>query len=296
MKPHLCLGTVQFGLPYGITNVEGQVPELEVGNILSTASKLGIDMLDTAQAYGKAQSIVGRNFPPNHSFKVISKLSSQRQQSFSSHDIDRWEKDLLSCCEQLGIKSLDTLLLHSSDDLRKTGSKFLEDWLLGLRERGLVKRLGVSIYTCEDLDEVNNELLDLVQLPLSLYDQRLLNDGTISSLRESGIAIHARSVYLQGLLLQPLQRWPSWASEEIRQHHKALVDLGQQRACGLLDLALGFIKDQTVLEGVVIGVCNMKQLLDLHVSWNLPSPWKQIEWQSWAFAGSDSLDPRNWPR
>ena len=294
--PHLCLGTAQFGLSYGITNAEGQVSELEVGKILSSASRIGINMLDTAQAYGNAQSVVGRNFPPNHSFKVVTKLSSQPQKSFSVRDIDRWEKDLLAWFEQLGIKSLDALLLHSSADLRKSGAEFLEDWLLGLRDRGLVKRLGVSIYTHADLDKVNNELLDLVQLPLSLYDQRLLNDGTITSLRENGIAIHARSVYMQGLLLQSPQRWPDWASDEIRQHHKALVNLSEKKDCRLIDLALGFIKHQTVLEGVVVGVCNLKELLDLQASWKSSSPWEQLEWQKWSFACSDCLDPRNWPR
>ena len=296
MTPKLCLGTAQFGLPYGITNEDGQVPELVVGEILSGASICGINMLDTAQAYGDAQTIVGRNLPPNHSFQVVTKLASQQQQSFSACDIDLWEKDLLVCREQLGINSFDALLLHSSDDLRKRGSEFLEDWLLGLRDRGLVKRLGVSIYTCADLDEVNYEILDLVQLPLSVYDQRLLNDGTITSLSERGISIHARSIYLQGLLLQPLQRWPSWATKEMREHHKALINLSRQKNCRLIDLALGFIKDQILVERVVIGVCNVKELSDLHSSWNSPSPWNQEEWQRWAFSGSDSLDPRNWPK
>ena len=68
--------------PYGIFNEDGRVPELVVGEILSGASICGINMLDTAQAYGDAQTIVGRNLPPNHSFQVVTKLASQQQQSF----------------------------------------------------------------------------------------------------------------------------------------------------------------------------------------------------------------------
>ena len=126
----------------------------------------------------------------------------------------------------------------------------------------------MSIYTCADLDEVNYEMFDLVQLPLSVYDQRLLNDGTITSLSERGISIHARSIYLQGFL-QPLQRWPSWLPKKCAST-KALINLSRQKNCRLIDLALGFIKDQILVERVVIGVCNVKELrfffLELTVS------------------------------
>ena len=82
----------------------------------------------------------------------------------------------------------------------------------------------------------------------------------------------------------------------MRLHHKAFVNLSEQKGCRPIDLALGFIKCQTLLEGVVVGVCNQKELLDLYSSWNSPSPWDQKEWQKWAFSGSDYLDPRNWPK
>ena len=123
----------------------------------------------------------------------------------------------------------------------------MEDWLLGLRDRGLVKRLGVSIYTRADLDEVNYEILDLVQLPLSVYDQRLLNDGTIASL--SGVEfLFTQEVYILRIASSASQRWPSWATKEMREHHKALINLSRQKNCRLIDLALGFIKDQILVK------------------------------------------------
>lgn len=296
MKPELCLGTAQFGLAYGITNEKGQVPEAEVAQLLSQVSADGIRWLDTAQAYGNAETVLGRNLPAGHGFRVISKLPAQSQPAFTAQDAAAWEQGFHRSCERLGLKRLDGLLLHAPADLRKPGSTYLEEWLLGLRNRGLVQRLGVSIYTAGDLEGVNQELLDLVQLPLSLFDQRLLQDGTVARLRASRTAIHARSLYLQGLLLSPAEHWPSWMSHEARKHQQALEDLARDRNCRLIDLALGFAKAQPDLEAVVLGLCSVGELRELQTAWASPSPWKGGEWETWALTDPVSLDPRCWPR
>lgn len=295
MKPELCLGTAQFGLAYGITNAAGQVPEAEVAELLSQASADGIRWLDTAQAYGNAEAVLGRNLPAGHGFRVISKLPAQPQPAFTAQDAAAWEHEFSCSCERLGLKSLDALLLHAPVDLRKPGASYMEEWLLGLRKRGVVKRLGMSIYKADDLEGVNPELLDLVQLPLCLYDQRLLQDGTVTNLRAQGTAIHGRSVYLQGLLLTPAIEWPNWVSSEMRNHHKNLEALAQKRNCRLIDLALSFAKAQTELEAVVVGLCSVKELAELEGAWAMVSPWQEKEWQDWGLQDTDSLDPRSWP-
>ena len=295
MKPALCLGTAQFGLNYGVTNANGQVPEAGVAQLLNKASASGIRWLDTAQAYGDAEAVLGRNLPARHEFQIISKLAAQSQSSFTALDAVAWEEEFRLSCEQLGLESLDALLLHAPVDLIKPGATYLEKWLLGLRNQGLVKRLGVSIYTRKDLEKVNPELLDLVQLPLSLFDQRLLQDGTVSNLRARGTVIHARSLYLQGLLLTPAIEWPNWVSSEMRNHHKNLEKLAQKRNCRLIDLALGFAKAQTDLEAVVVGLCSMEELAELEEAWAMGSPWQEQEWQTWGLHDTESLDPRIWP-
>jgi aryl-alcohol dehydrogenase-like predicted oxidoreductase len=194
------------------------------------------------------------------------------------------------------VHSLEALLLHAPADLAKPGGHHLEAWLVSLRERGLVQRLGVSIYAAEDLDGVNPALLDLVQLPLSLYDQRLLHNGTLALLRASGTAIHARSLYLQGLLLTPAERWPRWVSPEVRAHQQALEELATQRGCRLIDLALGFAREQQDLEAVVLGVCSVRELSELLEAWSGCSPWQEGEWRTFALHSPDTLDPRSWPR
>ena len=296
MTPQLCLGTAQFGLTYGITNAAGQVAEAEVGQILTQAEALGIRWLDTAQAYGNAETVLGRQLPAPHRFRLISKLPAQPQPVFSARDADAWEQAFLSSCQRLGADNLEALLLHAPADLRKSGGQHLEAWLLGLRERGLVQRLGVSIYTAEDLEGVNPALLDLVQLPLSLFDQRLLHNGTVARLRAQGTAIHARSLYLQGLLLTPSSQWPSWVSSAAREHQRALEALAQQTGCRLIDLALGFAREQADLEAVVLGLCSVQELRALQAAWTVALPWQVIEWRSWALQDPGILDPRRWPR
>ncbi len=296
MTPQLCLGTAQFGLAYGITNTNGQVSEVEVKQLLFEANKAGICWLDTAQAYGNAESVVGRQLPNAHGFHFISKLPAQPQQMFTTQDVEAWDQAFHKSCQRLGVCGLDALLLHSPADLAKPGGQYLEDWLLGLRERGLVQRLGVSIYEAEDLDGVNPALLDLVQVPLSLYDQRLLQNGTVARLRSAGTVIHARSVYLQGLLLTPSAQWPQWVSPEVRDRHQALEALAKQRNCRLIDLALDFARQQQDLEAIVLGVCNFRQLAELQQAWAAISTWQEKEWQRWALQDPSILDPRCWPR
>jgi aryl-alcohol dehydrogenase-like predicted oxidoreductase len=296
MTPQLCLGTAQFGLPYGITNAAGQVSEPEVLALLAEAAAADLTMLDTAQAYGDAEAVIGRTLPPGHPFRLISKLPAQSQSAFTSDDCLVWDQAFERSCVRLGQPCLDALLLHSPADLRKPGGEHLREWLISLRQRGLVRRLGVSIYGSADLVGVRPDLLDLVQLPLSLYDQRLLIDGTITRLRDQGCAVHARSLYLQGLLLSPPASWPAWVDPAARAHHARLECLAADRGSTLLECALGFARAQVVLEAVVLGICSRLELQQLLRAWGRISPWKEGEWRTWALPDAGILDPRHWPR
>jgi aryl-alcohol dehydrogenase-like predicted oxidoreductase len=296
MAPRLCLGTAQFGLPYGITNAAGQVAEPEVRVLLAEAAAAGLTLLDTAQAYGDAEAVLGRTLPSGHAFRLISKLPAQSQPTFTADDRVAWDQAFERSCLRLGEPCLDALLLHSAADLRKPGGEHLREWLLSLRQRGLVRRLGVSIYGSADLGGVPSDLLDLVQLPLSLYDQRLLVDGTITRLRDQGCAVHARSLYLQGLLLSPSSSWPAWVDPVAREHHDRLEHLAAKRGFSLLECALGFAYAQVDLEAVVLGLCSRLELQQLLQAWGRISPWQEGEWRTWALPDAGILDPRHWPR
>ena len=129
-RPRLCLGTVQFGLRYGITNSSGQVSEIEVGRILRMAEQSNVGWLDTAQAYGNAEGVLGRQLPQGHQMRLISKLPAQAAQEFIEQDVNAWESGFARSCHRLGCSTLDTFLLHQPSDLLKPGGCILEAWLL----------------------------------------------------------------------------------------------------------------------------------------------------------------------
>ena len=202
MAPNLCLGTVQFGLPYGITNQTGQVTQDEVKRIIELCERYQIRSFDTAQAYGDAEKILGDNLLLDVPYQITSKLSSLT-------DPKTWENSFQLTLQRLQVDSLNTFLLHSPSKFPSELVLELFSWLDTLRTRGYVQRIGVSIYSASDL--VSLDQIQVVQLPLSLYDQRLLHDGTIDTLSRAHISICARSIFLQGLILKQSEHWPNFS-------------------------------------------------------------------------------------
>lgn len=296
MTKELSIGTAQFGLDYGVTNKEGQISEKEAGKILAMAADAGIQWIDTAQSYGNAEQILGRQLPVENSFKLVNKLQAQEDPCFTQEDTYKWEKRFQVSCYQLKTTHIDTFMLHSSRDLKKEGSEHLEDWLLSLKDRGLVRRLGISLYDSAELVDLNTQMLDVVQIPISLFDQRPIKNGTIGILRDMGVAIQARSLYLQGLLAVSPGNLPKWTTREFQVHHRALFDTALQKKCTLVELALGFAKSQVDIEAIVVGICNMRQLEELIAAWKDESPWEDGEWQQWGWDDENILDPRKWPK
>ena len=259
--PQLCLGTVQFGLPYGITNQNGQVAEAEVCKILNHAAASHIELLDTAQAYGTAENVLARCWPTNAPRRLISKLPKGLPP-------ESWEQTLMKSLQRLQVSKLDCYLVHCAADLVAMDGGALLDWLEGLRERGIVDRIGVSIYEGSDLDGLPLERLQLVQLPLSVYNQQLVRDGTIDRLLEKGIAIHARSVFLQGLLLQSSQNWPNHLSIAFRSHHAHWLKHLDEKDMSPIVAALGFVSSFKAVEAVLIGVDSKSELVQILQAWS----------------------------
>lgn len=291
----LCLGTAQFGLNYGVTNKSGKVSDSNAYHILTVAGKFKFEYLDTAQAYGNSESIIGYNNKVSSHYRLITKLLPQHTQSYTSDDIIKWEKSFKESCYRLNVRTIDTLLLHSSADLLKPGNQHLSNWLKSLKERGLVMNIGISIYESSDLVGLAEGSVDVVQLPISLFDQRLILDGTIAKLSRAGVKIYARSIFLQGLLVTHSSEWPKWIDPSFVNHMILLERMAEVKKCKVIDLVLSFIKLQSELYGVVIAVCNATELTQIMNSWYLEPKWKDCEWNQWAWNECSTLDPRLWP-
>ena len=285
--PQLCLGTVQFGVPYGITNQVGQVPEVEVRRILDLAAAAGIKLLDTAQAYGTAETVLGHCWPTDAPRRLISKLAAGAPRQ-------SWEESLNTSLQRLQASKLDGFLLHRASDLLAPDGDALLDWLKGLRDRDLAERIGVSIYDASELEGLPLDQLQLVQLPLSVYDQRLISDGTVSRLQDLGIAVHVRSVLLQGLLLQSPRQWPDHLSPAFRVHHARWLEHMHQEELSPLAGALGFVSACKGVEAVLVGVATGQEFAQVLKAWDQAEASPPAAQQVWAWENAEDIDPRLW--
>jgi len=206
LASRLVLGTVQFGLPYGIANQDGQVTHSDAKTMLQLAEAEGIDMLDTAIAYGESESCLGK--AGTQGFKLVTKLPTV---PVAHTYINDWICDqVMASLGRLGVGSVYGLLLHRSEQLLGPEGDFLFKALQNLKEAGLVQKIGVSIYTPSELDElIPRYRFDLVQAPFNLIDRRLSTSEWLKRLKQDGTEIHTRSAFLQGLLLMPRLSIPS---------------------------------------------------------------------------------------
>jgi len=197
----LGLGTVQFGLDYGISNVTGRPSVEKVADILAVAWDAGVRVLDTAPVYGESEVVLGQLIAEFDGFQVVTKCPVIGWDA-GSKEIDQVEETFFRSLERLKLPDVYGLMVHSADDIIGNGGEALIDKLNHFKEEDLVRSVGVSIYNNEQLEGVLRKFTpDLVQLPLSVIDQRLLQSGRINDLHCRGVEIHARSIFLQGLLL-----------------------------------------------------------------------------------------------
>lgn len=196
----IALGTVQFGLPYGIANQDGQVTRLVAKDMLHLAAANCIDTLDTAIAYGDSEVCLGE--VGIQSFKIVTKLPGVPD---GCADVGRWVKEQFSASlSRLGVKAVYGLLLHRPQQLLEPGGQYLYLALQELKNNDQVQKVGISIYAPNELETlISRYSFDLIQASFSLVDRRLHTSGWLKRLKTEGIEIHTRSAFLQGLLLMP---------------------------------------------------------------------------------------------
>jgi aryl-alcohol dehydrogenase-like predicted oxidoreductase len=202
----IALGTVQFGLNYGIANQAGQTSEAEVGNIISLAKNGGVKILDTAIGYGESELVLGNVGVT--SFQLITKLPGLPSNII---DVEKWVfSQLQGSLSRLKIPRLYAVLLHRPSDLFGAHGSELVSALLKFKHSGAVEKLGVSIYEPDDLAEITQLFdIELVQAPLNVVDRRLEQSGWLGRLKAADVEVHTRSSLLQGLLLIERKNIPS---------------------------------------------------------------------------------------
>ena len=264
----LAIGTVQFGQAYGVANKTGQVPQQEVEAMLHLAVTNGIDTLDTAIAYGDCERTLGKAGVQR--FKVVTKLSEVPK---GCPDVSSWVHDqVFASLARLGVSSLYGLLLHRPAQILGSQGKNLYRPLQELKEKGLVRKIGISIYNPADLEEISKAFrFDLVQAPLNLMDRRLQKTGWLKKLKDKAVEIHTRSAFLQGLLLMSPETIPArfapW-SDLWNRWHSWLAENKSPAVATCLAFPLSFPE----IDRVVVGSDSLSQLTQIiEATKNLPA-------------------------
>jgi aryl-alcohol dehydrogenase-like predicted oxidoreductase len=290
----LGLGTVQFGLSYGITNERGRVSEPEVERIVAAALDAGIALFDTAPAYGDSEVILGRLLERQPDARIVSKLPPAGGERIDEAEIGRWRIAVERSLARLRRGSIDALLLHRPDDLRKPGAERLAAFLAELKHAGVVDKVGVSAYSRAQLDLAQAAMpLDAVQVPVNLMDQRLLRDGTLARLRRRQVEIHARSAFLQGALLAEPASLPSHFAPHF-DRLRAVGAVAERSGLSRLTLCLRFVLEQPDVDSVIVGVTSAAELRQIIAA---AADARPLPEGLAALAGDDPtlLDPSLWP-
>lgn len=276
----LGLGTVQFGLAYGVSNSTGEISTDEASLILDTARSGGIRTIDTAAAYGSSEARLGSLGIDD--FEVVSKLSGIAPMNLG--------EAVRSSLTRLNIESLDGLLLHRPSELNGPDGPDIWTNLENLKSEGFIKKLGVSVYSPEDLAGLPAGVsVDLVQIPYNILDRRMETSGWLLRLKEQGVEVHARSAFLQGLLLMD--------SSERPQHFSRWNDLWLIFETWLsgekltrLEACLGFALANPLIDRIIVGTQSADQLQELMAV----KPLEVAPPSSLSTKDDNLLNPGNW--
>ncbi len=278
------LGTVQFGISYGISNDLGIPDDSELCRIFDIAFLNGITILDTALAYGNAEERIG--ILTENRFNVVTKFVNVANKLALKDSLEQSIK-------RIKTEQLYAFMAHNSNEL--ISNPDLWDFLCAEREKGRIKKIGYSLYTTDQLEQL---LLlemkpDIVQLPYNLIDRKF--ESYLPELNSYGTEVHIRSVFLQGLFFMDTESLP----EKLQPLKSTLLEI--KRLCKennltIAQLLLSYVNHHPLINKIVVGVASARQLLENisdiateHLSNDLLEQIKMIN-----VADAELLNPVNW--
>lgn len=288
----LAIGTAQFGQKYGICNKDGAVEGNIAQGIIDLAISRGIDYFDTAKLYGESESVLGSALHAKKDVHIITKLTGDSAAPESMrHDFE----DSLRC---LGREQLHAVLIHNAQSLLDTGGERIWNELRALKDKGLVREIGISVYTPDEFIMLANRFEpDIVQVPCNILDQRFLTQEVQERKKCKNIKFHARSLFLQGILANLPEGIPPFMKDRssLFEHiSKTAADNGMTVLEFCLSFALSFV-NKGMIDRWVIGVDSSQQLADI-VDCAQNTKLTALEWVHFATEVAEIIDPRQWKR
>lgn len=290
----LALGTVEFGMDYGIAAARGRPSFDEIALILDEAEKAGIDILDTAPSYGDAEDLLGQLTADGTRFKVITKATKLDPAASQKTVHERLATGLSLSLARLRRAKIHALMLHGASDLLGRNGDEIYAGLQAIKTSGKVERIGVCLYDPSEADAMlKNFPFDIIQLPMNVLDQRFLSSGVLSRLSDAGIEVHVRSAFLQGALLSDASMLPAYLAPLIP-FLDDVHDRARQMGLSLLALALAFLQAQTHISHVLVGVSSLAELRAIVACWReLGAPMPDLS--NLACPHEALVSPRRWP-
>jgi aryl-alcohol dehydrogenase-like predicted oxidoreductase len=282
----LGIGTVQFGQAYGVSNTTGQVKPADVATILRRSAAAGLSTLDTAANYGEAEQVLGAVPDLTQPFRLVTKTIALK------NGLDAVLARARQSVATLGRKPIDLLLVHSAADLRTDGGRALWRGLIGLRDEGLFGGIGISAYVADDPVQLARDFHPAaMQVPVSLLDQRLLQSGALAALKAMGVEVHARSLFLQGLLFLESSKLPPrlrHAGQHLEALRRRFADTGTTPLAAALAFALGCPQ----IDVGIVGVTTPAELDEILSAAARPAP--ALDWPACAVDDPVVLTPSLW--
>lgn len=259
-QPSLMIGTAQFGQRYGLANQSGAPSDQTIRQIIQLALDQGMAAFDTAAAYGESEARLGQAFAQlgvADRVEVVTKIPALPETIFEEPvaAARTIEDSVQQSMRHLGMKVLPTVLFHEERTADRYGYV-----LESLRERGWVKRIGVSCNHDPQLacDFAAMPGVQVLQLPVNLLDRRHLAGKSCLAAQRYGVSVHVRSVFLQGLLLMPDADVPEHLAEAKPWRDK-LRRISKQAGIDMAQVAVRWTLGLPAVQRVIVGVETVEQ-------------------------------------
>ena len=281
----LGLGSGQFGLDQQ-TAIRGRPRDAEARDILAIAARSGIGAMEVGRHPHSAELTLGQVMPRPNPFRLT--ITTVRP----DRGPDLAEAEIRAQLVRLGVDRVDAILAPSATDMFSPLGPALWDRMRALKDQGLCKKIGVSVYASDDPVGLARRFKpDLVQAPASLLDQRLLIDGTLAELAGMGIEVHLRSLFLNGLLFLPPDRAPNHLKAAAGRISRARRMIAEGRS-DPLQAALGFALSRPEATTVLVGVASAAEMSAVIAAALSPPP--DLDWDEMAINDPAALDPQAW--
>ena len=279
----LVLGTVQFGMKYGVNNSAWKPASLEIQALVSSAKTNGVQMIDTADSYGDSQEELSKC--DLSEIGVMSKFVLTEGVSFKAC--------LKNSLSRLKIDSLFSYSFHRAQQLT-----VFKNWaeVDALKQKGVLKKIGVSVYSNQELETAaQHPQIDLIQVPFNLLDNYHSRKKGLELAARNNKIVHVRSVFLQGLFFMSAAKMTGKISALIPVVEE-IQALAKESKISVEEMCLSYVLSKPEIQGVVIGVDSLEQLKQNIAAFSgpdLPSSLiKEIE--NLRVPDGDLLNPKNW--